>query len=79
MTSVELYSARYVEDGFVAEEVWLSTDAKPIKIVRTNFALSPLRGSHVAVLRQLKGRKEGVCVCVCVDYYAIVLLKADFL
>ena len=63
VTSVELYSARYVEDGFVAEEVWLSTDAKPIEIVRTNFVISPLRGSRVAVLKGRKeGRKEGVCV-----------------
>ena len=60
VSSVELYSVQHVQDGFVAVEVWLSTDVEMTKIVRTNFAFSPLGGSRVAVTRQLKGRKEGI-------------------
>ena len=45
MSSVELYSAQFVQYGFAAEEVWLSTGVEHwTSAMKVNFALSPYGG-----------------------------------
>ena len=63
VSSVELDSVQLAQDGFVAEEAWLSTS--DVEKKRELTLLSPPTGESRGRFTTAK-RKEGVCVCVCV-------------